>query len=75
MHEMTPIAGRDPANETDQTLRRALIQALFIQQAEIALVELARSETDRDIQREIVRKLSLMDGDGATEFLLELLKR
>ena len=63
------------AGETDTTVRRAVIQALFIQQADGALVDLARSETDRELLRDIVRKLSRMDGDDAVEYLLEILER
>jgi len=63
------------ASETDPRVRRAVIQALFIQQADGALVEMARQETDRELQRDIVRKLSLMDSEAALAYLLEILER
>ena len=39
-----------------------------------ALVTLARKETDRDLKRRIVEKLTLMDSPEAKEYMLELLK-
>ena len=49
-------ADRDPA------VRKAVIEGLFLQNHADALVALARKESDPDLKRSIVEKLSLMQG-------------
>ncbi len=39
-----------------------------------ALVDLARKESDAEMKREIVRKLSVMKSKEAMDYLLEILK-
>jgi len=39
-----------------------------------ALIEVARTEKDRELRREAIEKLSIMGDEKATEFLLELLE-
>ncbi len=60
-------ADRSPA------VRKAIINGLFIQDSAKALVDLARKETDVQMKKEIVEKLSLMDSKEATDYLMELL--
>ena len=63
------------AKETDGAIKRAVIEALFIQSNGEALVGLARKETDPQMKREIVQKLSLMPQSKVVmDYLMELLK-
>ena len=62
-------ADRDPA------VRKAVIEGLFLQNHADALVSLARKESDPELKRRIVEKLSLMQGSKvAMDYLMELLK-
>jgi HEAT repeat protein len=64
------IYGADASAE----IRRAVINALFVQGNASALVTLARAEGDPELKRDIVSKLSNMKAKEATDYLLELLK-
>jgi HEAT repeat protein len=55
-------------------VKRAAIDGLFISGNAAALVALAKKETDRDLKRSIVEKLSIMGSPEAKEYMLELLK-
>ena len=55
-------------------IKRAVVNSLFMQRNAKGLVELARSEKDASLKREIVTKLSVMKTPEATEYMLELLK-
>jgi HEAT repeat protein len=61
-------------SDKDPEIRRAVTQALVLQNNAEALVALARKETDPAMKRDIVEKLSLMRNQVATDYLLELLK-
>ena len=58
----------------DAATKRAVIEALFIQSSAKALLEIARTETDRALRREALQRLSLMDEPEALEFLLKQLE-
>lgn len=60
--------------QTDAGVKEAAIEALFIQQNAESLVALARKESDRELKKRIVEKLSLMRSPAARDYLLELLK-
>ena len=60
----------DPNTE----VRRAVIHALFLQNNAQTLVDLARKETDRELKKEIVSKLSIMNSKEAIDYLMEYLK-
>jgi HEAT repeat protein len=60
--------------ETNAEVRKAVIDALFIQSNATALVDLARKEKDGDMKVELVRKLSVMKEKEAQDYLIELLK-
>lgn len=62
------------SSDKDPAVRKAVVDGLFIQNNADALVALARKETDRDMKRVIVEKLSLMRSKAATDYLMELLK-
>ena len=62
------------STDKDPAVRKAVIEALFIQGNAEALVAMARKESDPDMKRNIVEKLSLMDSKVAQDYMLELLK-
>lgn len=61
-------------SDKDPAVRKAVLDALFIQGNAEALVALARKESDPEMKRSIVEKLSLMRSKVATDYLMELLK-
>jgi len=62
------------ASDQSADVRKAVINALFLQNNATALVTLARAEKNPDLKKEIVAKLSVMKSKEATDYLLELLK-
>lgn len=61
------------AAEKDAAVKRAVIGALFVQDNAEALVALARKETDADLRKEFVRRLSTMKSKVAMDYLMEIL--
>ncbi len=61
--------------EKDSTVRKAVLNAFFLQGNARQLIEVARKETDPELKRAAVQKLSLMGSKEATEFLMELLNK
>jgi len=61
--------------DKDLAVRRAVIQALFLQNNDTALVTLARKEGDMTLKKEIVQRLSNMHSKVATDYMLELLNK
>jgi HEAT repeat protein len=59
---------------TDAAVKRTVMNTLFVQRNAKGLVDLARSEKDPQMKKEIVSKLSVMKAPEATDYLLELLK-
>jgi len=55
-------------------VKKAVINALFIQTNATALVTLARAEKNLDLKKDIVSKLSTMKSKEAMDYLMELLK-
>ena len=55
-------------------VKKAVINALFIQTNAAALVTLARAEKNVDLKKDIVSKLSTMKSKEAMDYLMELLK-
>ncbi|HXZ27051.1 MAG TPA: HEAT repeat domain-containing protein, partial [Terriglobales bacterium] len=62
-------------SDHDPEIRRAVVEALFIQDDAHDLVALARAETDPQMKRAIVEKLSLMDNKEARDYLIDLLNK
>jgi HEAT repeat protein len=61
--------------DKDAAVKRAVLEGLFIQGHAEALVDLARKESDPELKRRIVEKLSLMSGSKvAMDYMMELLK-
>ena len=63
--------------ETDANyeVRKAVINALFLQGNSKALITLARKEKDPKLKKEIVSKLALMGGDETADYLLEIINQ
>ena len=62
------------ASDSNADVRKAVINALFLQQNASALVTLARAEKNVEMKKDIVQKLSLMHSKEALDYLAELLK-
>ena len=62
------------ASDQSSDVRKAVVNALFLQNNATALVTLARAERNPEMKKEIVSKLSVMKSKEATDYLLELLK-
>ena len=61
-------------SESDKGVKQQIIQSLFIQGNAKALVDVARKESDPELKRSVVEKLSVMKSKEATDYLMELLK-
>jgi HEAT repeat protein len=61
------------SSDRDLSVRKSVIQALFLQDNATSLVALARKEENTELKKEIVQKLSLMRSKVATDYMLELL--
>jgi HEAT repeat protein len=59
----------------DTETRRAVLDALFVQNNARLMVALARKESNPDLKKEAVSRLSNMRSKEATDFLLELLNK
>jgi HEAT repeat protein len=62
-------------SESDQKVKRHILNALFVQQNAARIIEIARKETDPQLKRDAVQKLSNMKSKEATDFLIELLSK
>jgi hypothetical protein len=60
---------------TDKTTKTNIIHALFIQGAGKQMVALARKETDPQMKKEIVSKISVMGSKEGNDYLLEILNQ
>ena len=60
-------------SDRDRDDRREVINALFIEGNAHALIQIARKETDPELKKDAVQKLSLMHSKEATDFLMEIL--
>ena len=58
----------------DANVKDAAIDALFVQGNSRALIDLARKESDRQMKRQILQKLSVMNDDDAVAYMLEILE-
>jgi HEAT repeat protein len=63
------------ASDPDKAVKKAVLQALFLQGNATAIVEIARKETDPELKKEAVQKLSLMNSKEAAEFMMEVLNK
>jgi tetratricopeptide (TPR) repeat protein len=61
-------------SDSSADVKKAVINALFIQNNASALVTLARNEKNMEFKKDIVSKLSNMNSKEAKDYLMELLK-
>jgi hypothetical protein len=59
----------------DRDVKGRVVDALFIQGDARALVELARKETDPEMRKRIVERLSRMKAKEATDYMLEIINK
>jgi len=62
-------------SDKDPEIKRAVIQAYFLQGNVTSLIQIARQEKDMSLKRDAVQKLSLMHSKEATDFMMELLNK
>jgi hypothetical protein len=60
---------------TDARVKREILNALFIRGAADKIIAIARQETNSDLKKDAVSKLSLMKSKEATDYMLELLSK
>ena len=65
------IYNSNPSPET----RKEVINALFLHGAGKEMVALARKETDPQIRRELIQKMSLMSSPEISEYMMEILNK
>ncbi len=63
------------APETNADNKKAIINALFIQNNAAALVEIARKESDVNVKKTIVQQLAIMHSKEASDYLMEILSK
>jgi hypothetical protein len=61
-------------SDSSPDVKKAVVNALFIQNNAPALVTIARGEKNIDLKKDIVSKLSNMNSKEAKDYLMELLK-
>ena len=69
-----PLLKNIYATEKDPAVKRAVLDAYFVQGNAKALIEIAKTEQDQSLKRAAVEKLSLMGGKDAGDYMMELLK-
>jgi HEAT repeat protein len=62
------------ATDKDPEIRNTVTEALFISGACADMVTLARKETDPEVKKRLVQKLSLMNCKESRDYMMELLK-
>ena len=60
-------------SDRDLAVKRAVISALGMQNNDTALIAMARKESDQNLKKEIVSRLSHMNTKAATAYMLEIL--
>jgi HEAT repeat protein len=62
------------AGEQDAGTKKEIVNSLFIQHNAKALVDLARKESNPEMKRDMVQKLTMMHSKDSADYLMELLK-
>jgi len=60
---------------TDARVKREILNALFVRGAADKIIAIARQETNSDLKKDAVSKLSVMKSKEATDYMLELLSK
>lgn len=61
-------------SDSNPEVRKAVLNALFLQQNGKALVDLARTEKDPHMKEEIVQKMALVHTKETTQYMMEILR-
>ncbi len=61
--------------QRDVASKKAVMEALFVQENARALIEIATAEKDPTLRREAVEKLSVMDSAEAQQYMIEILQK
>lgn len=70
-----PVLVQIYTNEKHPELRRAAIQSMFVLGDATDLIALARKETNPEMKRLLVERLSVMDSKEARDYMLEILNK
>jgi tetratricopeptide (TPR) repeat protein len=62
-------------SQADLGTKKEVINALFLSQSAKELVALARKETDPELKKALVQKMSLMSSPEITEYMMEILNK
>ncbi len=62
-------------SEKERAVRKEVLNAFFLQGNAKSLIAVARKETDPELKKEAVSKLSLMGSKEATDYLMEILNQ
>jgi hypothetical protein len=60
--------------ESNVDVKKAVLEAFFLQDNARALIDLSKKETNPQLRKEALRKLSLMDDDEALAYMLQILE-
>ena len=63
------------SSDQNPEVKRAVMQAYFMQGNTKSLIQIARQEKDMSMKRDAVKRLSLMHNKESTDFMLELLNK
>jgi hypothetical protein len=63
------------SSQTDVETRKEVITALFLNGAAKQMVALARKETNPELKKAWIQKLSLMSSPEITEYMMEILNK
>jgi HEAT repeat protein len=62
-------------SQSDVGTKKEVINALFLSGSAKQMVELARKETDPELKKSLVQKMSLMSSPEITEYMMEILNK
>lgn len=63
------------AAESSVETKKAVIEALFLQNNARALIDLSKKETNKQLRKEALQKLSLMNDEEALQYMLQILEQ
>lgn len=62
------------AQETSVETKKAVIEALFLQNNARALIDISKKETNQSLRKEALKKLSIMNDEEALQYMLQILE-
>ena len=61
--------------QKDVESKKAVLEAMFVQENAAGLIEIAKAEKDPVLRREAVEKLSVMDTPESQQYMIEILQK